>query len=267
MSPFRYGRDLYTDEAAQQLSAAAGWLLIALAGAFVAVHLLRRSPGHPVSTSSSARLPSDIRVLRYQIGARLYHWANTLVVVGLAASGIALFSPGTFGAAPWLLVHEILAVVFVIGVALHIVVAPTRGEGRSMWFEARDLHDLRVIVANFLGRTHDYPAFGKYDPLQKLYHAMLALLAAGLTFSGAGLLVNGEAWATFSHEWMRSMRLVHDITGFAFIAIVLGHVYFGIIRVNWPHLVSMWTGRLRGSSFNLYHDASRWHPRDDEEAT
>jgi Ni,Fe-hydrogenase I cytochrome b subunit len=96
---------------------------------------------------------------------------------------------------------------------------------------------------------------------------MLALLAAGLTFSGAGLLVNGEAWATFSHEWMRSMRLVHDITGFAFIAIVLGHVYFGIIRVNWPHLVSMWTGRLRGSSFNLYHDASRWHPRDDEEAT
>jgi Ni/Fe-hydrogenase 1 B-type cytochrome subunit len=267
MSPFRYGRDWYTDEAAQQLSAAAGWLLIALAGAFVAVHLLRRSLGHPVSTSSSARLPSEIRVLRYQIGARLYHWANTLVVLGLAASGIALFSPGTFAAAPWLFVHEILAVLFVIGIVVHIVVAPTRGDGRSMWFEARDLYDLRVIVTNFFGRTRDYPAFGKYDPLQKLYHAILALLAAGLVFSGAILLLNGEAWATFSHEFMRSMRLVHDISGFAFIAIVLGHVYFGIIRVNWPHLVSMWTGRLRGSSFNLHHDASRWQPREDEKAT
>jgi cytochrome b subunit of formate dehydrogenase len=133
-----------------------------------------------------------------------------------------------------------------------------------MWFEARDFSDLRVIAANFLGRTRHYPAFGKYDPLQKVYHASLTLLAAGLVFSGAYLLINGEAWATFGHEWMRAMRLVHDISGFAFIAVVAGHVYFGIIRVNWPLLVSMWTGRLRGSSFNLYHDASRWHPRDDE---
>ena len=47
------------------------------------------------------------------------------------------------------------------------------------------MHDLRVIAANFLGRTRDYPAFGKYDPLQKIYHAILTLLAAGLIFSGA----------------------------------------------------------------------------------
>lgn len=267
MSPFRYGRDLYTDETAQQLLSAGAWLLVAFVGLCIAVHLLRRSLGHPVSTPSGAKLSPDSRVLRYQIGARLYHWGNTLVVLGLSASGIALYAPGSFGAAPWLIVHEVFAVLFVIGLALHIIVAPTSGDGRSMWFEARDIHDLRVIVANFLGRTRHYPAFGKYDPLQKLYHAILTLLAAGLVFSGAYLLINGEAWATFSHGWMRAMRLVHDVSGFAFIAIVIGHVYFGIIRVNWPQLVSMWTGRLRGSSFNLYHDASRWHPRDDERVT
>ena len=59
------------------------------------------------------------------------------------------------------------------------------------------------------------------------------------------------------------MRLVHDVGGFAFLAILLGHVYFGVIRPNWPQLVAMWTGRLRGSSFNLYHDAARWRPRED----
>ena len=123
--------------------------------------------------------------------------------------------------------------------ALHIIVAPRRGEAESMWFDARDARDLRVIAANFLGRTRDYPAFGKYDPLQKLYHAFLTLLAAGSIFSGAYLLISAEAWATFSHAWMRDMRLVHDVAGFAFIAILIGHVYFGVIRVNWPQLVAM----------------------------
>jgi Ni/Fe-hydrogenase 1 B-type cytochrome subunit len=267
MSPFRYGRDVYTDEAAQQLLSSGAWLLIALVAVFIAVHLLRRSPGHPVSTAPAATIPPDSRVVRYQIGARLYHWGNTVVVVGLAASGIALFSPGSFGAAPWLLVHEVLAGVFVIGLALHVVVAPTRGDGRSMWFERRDLHDLRAIAANFLGRTRSYPAFGKYDPLQKVYHAALTLLAAGLIFSGAYLFLSAEAWASFSHDWMRIMRLVHDVTSFAFIAILIGHVYFGILRVNWPHLVSMWTGRLRGWSFNRHHDARRWQPHEDKGAT
>ena len=132
-----------------------------------------------------------------------------------------------------------------------------------MWFEARDARDLRLIVVNFLGRTRRYPAFGKYDPLQKLYHVFLTLLAAGVIFSGVYLLLSAEVWATFSHAWMRDMRIVHDAAGFAFLAILVGHIYFGVIRANWPQLVAMVTGRLRGSSFNLYHDAARWRPRGD----
>jgi formate dehydrogenase gamma subunit len=264
MPLFRYGRDFYTDEVAQQLLPAAAWLLVALAGLFIAVHLLRRSAGHPVSNTAGAKLPPHMRVVRYQIGARLYHWGNTLLMLGLALSGIALFSPDLLGRGSWLLLHEICAVLFSLALALHIVVAPRRGDGRSMWFEAQDLRDLRLIAANFLGRTRDYPAFGKYDPWQKIYHACLTLLAAALIFSGAYMFISAEAWGTFSHGWMRFMRLVHDLGAFVFIAILVGHVYFGIIRVNWPHLVSIVTGRLRGSSFNLYHDAARWQPSRDD---
>ena len=264
MSQFRYEGDFYTDAAAQQLSSAGAWLLVALAGIVIAVHLIRRSTGHPVSNTPAAKLSPDTRVVRYQGGARLYHWGNTLLVIGLAVTGVALFSPDSLGRGSWLLMHEVVAVLFVLVLALHIVVAPTRGDGRSMWFDARDVRDLRVIAANFLGRTRNYPAFGKYDPWQKIYHAFLALLAAGLIFSGAYLLLSAEAWATFDHAWMRLMRLLHDVGAFVFIAILIGHVYFGLIRVNWPQLVSMCTGRLRGSSFNLYHDASRWNPRDEK---
>jgi Ni/Fe-hydrogenase 1 B-type cytochrome subunit len=258
---FRYGRDFYTDAAAQQLPPAAAWLLLAIVVAILAVHLIRRSAGQPISNALAVKLPPGARLLRYEVGARLYHWANTLLVIGLATSGVALFSAGSLGAGPWLLIHEIFAVLFVVGLLVHAVAAPGRGDGRSMWFEARDVRDLRVIAANFLGRTRDYPAFGKYDPLQKIFHAFLALLSALLVLSGIYLSISAEAWATFSHNWMRSMRLTHDLGAFVFIAIVVGHVYFGIIRVNWPRLVSMFTGRVRGSSFNLYHDAARWQPR------
>jgi formate dehydrogenase gamma subunit len=263
MPLFRYGRDLYTDAVAQQLLAAAAWLLVALAGLFIAVHLLRRSTGQPVSNTATKKLSSQTRVVRYQVGARLYHWGNTLLVLGLVLSGVALFSPDLLGNGSWLLIHEICAVLFVLALVLHIVVAPRRGDGRSMWFDGQDLRDLRLIAANFLGRTRDYPAFGKYDPWQKIYHACLSVLAAGLVFSGAYLFLSAEAWGTISHGWMRLMRLIHDVGAFVFIAILIGHVYFGIIRVNWPRLVSMVTGQLRGSSFNLHHDATRWQPRDD----
>jgi formate dehydrogenase subunit gamma len=264
MSLFRYGRDFYTDAVAQQLLPAAAWLLVALVGAVVAVHLLRRSAGHPTSSTAAARVAPDARILRYQPGARLYHWGNALLVIGLSLSGVALFSPGSLGRGSWLLLHEVLAALFILALVLHIVVAPARGEGRSMWFEARDIHDLRVMAANFLGRTREYPALGKYDPLQKIFHAFLTLLSAGLVFSGVYLFLNADAWATFSHAWVRIMRLLHDASAFAFIAVLVGHVYFGLIRVNWPQLVSMVTGRLRGSSFNRYHDAARWTPRREE---
>ena len=263
MSLFRYGRDFYTDAVAQQLLPAAAWLLVAVVGAIIAFHLLRRSVGQPTSNTPAARLPSDARVLRYQPGARLYHWGNALLVIGLTVSGAAIFAPGSLGRGSWLLLHEVFAVLFILALALHIVVAPVRGEGRSMWFEARDIHDLRVMAANFLGRTREYPAFGKYDPLQKIFHAFLTLLSAAVIVSGVYLFLSAEAWMTFSHGWMRLMRLLHDLGAFAFIAVLVGHVYFGIIRVNWPQLVSMFTGRLLGSSFNRYHDANRWAPREE----
>lgn len=263
MSLFRYGRDYYTDAAAQQLLAAGGWLLVALVGISIAVHLLRRSTGHPIANAPAAKLPENARVMKYEFGARLYHWANSVLVLGLAVSGVALFAPGSLGRGPWLLIHEIFAVAFIVLLVVHIVVAPRRGEGRSMWFDARDARDLRLIASNFLGRTRSYPAFGKYDPLQKLYHAFLTLLAIGTIFSGAYLLLSADAWAAFSHAWMRYMRIVHDVAGFAFLAILVGHFYFGVIRVNRPQLLAMWTGRLRGSSFNLFHDAGRWRPRED----
>ena len=109
-----------------------------------------------------------------------------------------------------------------------------------MWFSRDDWKDLRTIAANFFGRTRSYPRFGKYDPFQKIYHAFLTLLSAVMIFSGVSLVLSAENWKSFDHPWLRWQRLLHDVGAFTFIAIILGHIYFGIIRVNWPELVAEW---------------------------
>ena len=261
MQLFRYAFDYYGSLGSQQLLGNAAVLTMALVLCFAALHLLRRASGYPLSTDAGPKVTPDIRIHKYEIGARLFHWGNLLFVAGLAVSGLALFTPGTLGRAPWLLIHELFAAGFIAALLLHVIVAPLRGEGRSMRFEIRDWKDLKRIAANFLGRTRDYPSFGKYDPWQKIYHAQLTLLCAALIFSGVYLVLSAQVWATYSHNWMRSMRLLHDIGAFTFLAIILGHIYFGIIRVNWPQLMAMITGRLSAHAFNRYHDTSRWQPR------
>ena len=202
MSLFRYARDHYVDETAQQLLPAAGWLLLSLVGLFIAVHLIRRSAGHPVANAPATALPPHASVVRYEIGARLYHWGNALLVLGLGFSGVALFAPGRGERhrGSWSTKRS-RSPSSSFRPAHRRGASPRRGAIDVV--RGEDARDLRLIAANFLGRTRNYPAIGKYDPLQKLYHAFLTLLAAGMIFSGICLLLSAEAWTTFSHAWMR----------------------------------------------------------------
>jgi Ni/Fe-hydrogenase 1 B-type cytochrome subunit len=259
MHPFRTAPDFYDAAATQQLAVGSALLLLAGVAVFISVHMIRRAFCQPVSREG-AKISPTLRLRKYEIGARLYHWANAFLLALLAVSGIALLRPGAVPAAPWLVVHEFSAALFVAGLVLHIIVAPSRGSASTMWFQKRDWTDLKLTIRNFLGTASEYPAFGKYDPWQKLYHAFLTLASLAVIFSGAYLTLSAQAWETFSHDWMRKMRLVHDTAAFPLMAIVVGHIYFGVIRVNWPQLVSMVTGHIRGTAFNRYHDAARWNP-------
>ncbi len=265
MHLFRYAQDYYGDWLAVQLLPEAARLLMWLVAVFVGVHLLRRSLGAPVASTPADAVISGGDVQKYTLGARLYHWGNFLFVAVLAASGWALFVPRSLKSplSSWVLIHEVSSGLFIAGLTLHIVAALTRGERRSMWFGRHDWADLRSIVSNFFGLTRSYPRFGKYDPFQKLYHAFLTVLSAAMIFSGVSLLLSAENWMSFDHHWLRWQRLLHDVGAFSFIAIILGHIYFGIIRVNWPELAAMFTGKISGSQFRLKHSATKWNPKDE----
>ncbi|HEV8482815.1 MAG TPA: cytochrome b/b6 domain-containing protein [Blastocatellia bacterium] len=265
---FRYAQDYYGDWMAVQLLPDAARLLMWLVAVFVGVHLLRRALGPAVPSEPADSLIETGEVQKYSLGARLYHWGNFFFIAVLAVSGWALFVPRSLKAplSSWVLIHEVSSGLFIAGLMLHIVAALARGERRSMWFGRDDWKDVRSIVSNFFGRTRSYPRFGKYDPFQKLYHAFLTLLSAAMIFSGVSLVLSAENWRSFDHQWLRWQRLLHDVGAFTFIAIILGHIYFGIIRVNWPELAAMFTGKISRSQFRLKHSPTKWKPNDEAEA-
>ncbi len=263
MTLFRYAQDYYGAWLPVQLLPQTAALILWLAVLFIGLHLLRRSRGEPVSNAQDHEaFPQATHVQNYTLGQRLYHWGNFISLAVLALSGMALFVPRSLRSFSysWLLIHEVFAALFIAGLILHVLAATVRGQPASMWFDKRDWNDVRLILANFFGRTSNYPRFGKYDPLQKLFHALLAALSTGLIFSGIFLWLSTENLATFSHEWLRWQRLVHDLSSFLLIAFVLGHFYFGVIRINWPNLVAISVGKLTTKYFRRRHSQQRWDP-------
>jgi cytochrome b subunit of formate dehydrogenase len=263
MRLFEYAQDFYGDWLPMRLLWPAALLVLWAAVLFIGVHLIRRAAGYPVCSDPDCAASTKGRIPRYEIGARLYHWGNSLFIVGLVASAYALFGPR--GVDPpvwdWLRIHEIFAALFIGGLSIHIVAALTRGQPRTMWFERQDWRDIKLIVANFVGRTRAYPCVGKYDPFQKIYHACLTLLGTVLIVSGVSMFLSAEVLVTFSHEWLRWQRLAHDLAAVTLVAMIVGHIYFSVSRVNWPKLASMFTGYVSEYAFCLYHTRKRWTPK------
>jgi len=128
---------------------------------------------------------------------------------------------------------------FAAGVIFHAFSATLRGDWRSMRPERRDFRDAALIWRNFLSRTTEYPALGKYDPLQKIYHHILSLLAITFTVSGVWMWLSAERIHLAGRGWLHLLRIVHDASAFVLIAMVIGHIYFSIIKANRPNLKDM----------------------------
>ena len=261
-SILRYSTDYYDRSVAVQILPATLriflWSIVLLA----ALYLIRRAIALPMFTEAPGPAGSG-SVERYETGARLYHWGGVfLLMAALAASGLALYTPGTMPTAPvsWLRLHEFFAGLFVVGVLLHIGFSTTQGDPLSMWFEREDWRDLAQMTGYVVGRQREYPHFGKYDVVQKLYHFLLAILVAVLIVTGSILTLNAEVLVNFSHNWMRWQRLLHDACSFLIVGMVMMHAYLRLLRANWPTLVAMFTGTISLDYFRRHHDYNRWSP-------
>jgi cytochrome b subunit of formate dehydrogenase len=213
------------------------WASVWLAVGFCAIHAIRRARANPM------RKPPA----RYNLNQKLYHWANFLLLAGLAVSGGFLFfrrmpelpMVGERFGLTWLSLHEWMGLLFGLGVLAHALAAMTRGDKKSMEPRFQEFRDMATIWRNFMGWTRDYPAPGKYDALQKIYHHILSLLA--MVFVGSGTLM----WLSASRIYLSARglihfcRQVHDLSALCLVVMVVAHFYFSIIKVNRQNLRDM----------------------------
>ena len=213
------------------------WAGIFLAVAFCAIHAIRRARTNPM------RKPPA----RYNFNQKLYHWGNFLLLAGLLLSGAVLFfrrapQPPVVGerfGLTWLTLHEWMGLLFGLGVVAHAVAALIRGDKKSMEPSTKEFRDAATIWRNFMGWTRDYPAPGKYDALQKLYHHILALLAIAFVGTGSLMWLSASRIFLSARGLIHFCRQIHDLSALCLVIMIVAHFYFSILKVNRQNLRDM----------------------------
>jgi cytochrome b subunit of formate dehydrogenase len=266
MNPFHYAKSFFSDDfLPQQLTWAFGLFLLSLVAVMAGLVLIRRAFGEPRRSSAGTRPPPGFKVFeRYEIGARLWHFGLVGILLALWISGAAFYAPGIIpGPVPvlgmsWLFVHLAFGLLFIFGIIFHMIKAPLVG-GLTMWFDRHDWDQLVAGARYYLGLPHELPKLGKYAVSSKVFHVLLFLLALIMIVSGISLTLNTLGWAEVDQNWQRRYRLVHDVGSYGFLALVVGHVFWQLLK-NRSQLLAMVTGRIAADTFNANHDWDRWKP-------
>jgi len=266
---FEHARDYYTaSPLAQKLSWEAGAALLLLVLAFIGFHLFRRAFGTPNYAKSDGSNPPGVAqtFIRYTAGGRLYHWGIFVVITLLLISGAAFFFPGmpfSLQAATgisWLLLHVVLAGIFIVFILAHIGYAIFDTGLYNMRFHRGDGRDFMRRLRFYLGGRRRLPRHGKFDVFQKAYHLLLILFALVMIVTGISLFLSSELLATLGGNWLRWQRLLHDVFSFLFLAVIVGHVYLRLLGKRRAKLASMVTGQLSRAAFEREHDWRLWQP-------
>lgn len=250
-------------------------IFLAIVLLFVAgyvVHWFRRAFRQPKLTTITAHVEiHDEKIPAFDIVQRLFHWLTFVVLGMMTLTGIALYFPNTFdpllapfgieGTQAKIFWHVNFAWALLALLVIHVVwdVGVKRGWW-DMWLGLKDLSDGWVRTKHFLGLVREYKPIPKYDIFMKVFHwgltiSLIILGVTGLYFWNPYGLI-----PTLTYDVEYTFRLLHDLFAALMIGMVIGHVYFAVIPVNWPILKAMVVGWINKDFYVRHFDPNRWNP-------
>lgn len=202
------------------------------------------------------------RVTRHLLVDRAYHWLMAACVLTLLATA---FLPIIGVKFEWLGLHWMTGVGLSALVLIHIVRAVIWQDFWAMMFDGADLRNGGRSLAQVFGRKGVPPGKpGKYNVLQKLYHAAIAVLLSSIVATGLLMLLkidtplwrrNPYVLADYQWGWI---YVVHGFAAMTLITFVMIHVYFALRPDEWRLTRSMFRGWITRSEFEEHHDKARW---------
>jgi len=196
------------------------------------------------------------RILRYRPGQRYIHLLVAVSFVALFLTGLPLlFEPLSFLAAGgWSrILHRVAAVGFMAVPLLYLIVDR---EGmkelitESFTYDKDDLRWLGHMGRYFLGNAADMPPQGRLNAGQKLHHAAVIILGAGVVFSGVFVWVSA---GTMSDTLLSWSMLIHNLSMIGLVLLLIGHIYFTVV---YKALTSMHTGYVPKVDAEIEH--AKW---------
>jgi formate dehydrogenase subunit gamma len=206
------------------------------------------------------------RIRRHLLVDRIYHWLMAGCVLTLMATA---FLPIIGYKFEWLGLHWATGVLLSGLVLIHIVRAVIWQDFRAMMIDTTDLRNGWRRVAGIRGGHEAAPGKpGKYNGLQKLYHAGIAVMVLAIVATGLLMLLkidtplwrrNPYVLADYQWGWI---YVVHGFAAMALITMVMIHIYFALRPDEWWLTRSMFRGWITRREFEKHHDAERWPPNE-----
>lgn len=217
--------------------------------------------------------PERPPVKRHHGLVRLAHWLNAVVLTGMIASGLQIYTayarfgargepsplPNPLEAQPipewarlggWLAGglnwHFALAWPFVITGLVYVGFLVASGEWRALLFRPRDVVPAVRMQLYYLRLRREHPPQGKHNALQKAAYTFIVLLGAVAALSGFAIYKPVQlAWLTSLFGGYELARYWHFLAVWLFIGFTLLHVAL-VLLVDPASLRAMITGWYRG---------------------
>jgi cytochrome b subunit of formate dehydrogenase len=211
--------------------------------------------------TSAAAAPAD-RVRRHLLIDRAYHWLMAACVLTLMGTA---FLPIIGYKFEWLGLHWMTGVGLSALVLIHVVRAVIWQDLGAMVIDGADLRNSWRVLMRALGSKRAVPGKpGKYNVLQKLYHAAIAALVLSVVATGLMMLLkidtplwrrNPYVLADYQWGWI---YVVHGFAAMGLVTMVMIHIYFALRPDEWRLTRSMFRGWITRREFEEHHDKDRW---------
>jgi len=201
------------------------------------------------------------RIRRHHLADRLYHWAMAACVLTLLATA---FLPIIGYKFEWLGLHWTTGVALTALVAIHIVRAAIWQDFWAMVIDGTDIRNGWRLLTRVFGAGPAPGLPGKYNGLQKLYHAGIAVLVLSIIATGLLMLlkIDTPLWRRdpyrLSNDDWGVVYAVHDFAAMGLITLVMIHIYFAIRPDEWRLTRSMFRGWISRAEYDAHHDKTRW---------
>jgi formate dehydrogenase subunit gamma len=206
------------------------------------------------------------RVRRHRLVDRLYHWLMAACVLTLMATA---FLPIIGIKFDWLGLHWMTGVVLAVLVVFHIVRASIWHRLGTMMIDTTDIANGWRRLAGLFGAPAAPPGKpGKYNGLQKLYHAGVAVLVLAIVASGLLMLLKIDTpfWRRnpywFADYTWGLIYVVHGLAAMALLTMIMIHIYFAIRPDEWWLTRSMFRGWITRREYDAHCDKARWQADD-----